>query len=281
MTAPAGHAAPGPRALLVENIHPVAIDLLSAAGFTVDSVKGALDEADLTAALAGVTLLGVRSKTKLTRAVLEGGQALNSVGAFCIGTNQIDLAAAAERGVAVFNAPFSNTRSVVELVLAEIISLARRLIDKDRALQAGTWDKSWPGATRCVGGPSASSGTATSAASCPSSPRTLGCGSCFTTSTTSWRSVTRCAAARWTSLPRPAQLDVDGRPGKCRPVRRRAAAPAAAAQPVPQPVAGLRRGSQGPRGRESARVALPGAGTAGLAHLHRNVPGALAAATTS
>ena len=145
MSAPAAQAAPGLRALLVENIHPVAVELLSAAGFAVDSVKGALDEADLTAALEGITLLGLRSKTRLTRAALEASPGLGSVGAFCIGTNQIDLAAAAERGVAVFNAPYSNTRSVVELVLAEIISLARRLIDKDRALQAGIWDKSAAG----------------------------------------------------------------------------------------------------------------------------------------
>ncbi len=134
-----------PRALLLENIDPVAVELLSTAGYDVESVRGALDEADLAAALDGVDLLGIRSKTQVTKAVLEARPGLAAVGAFCIGTNQIDLAAAAAAGVAVFNAPYSNTRSVVELAIAEIISLARRLTDRDRALHAGTWDKSATG----------------------------------------------------------------------------------------------------------------------------------------
>jgi D-3-phosphoglycerate dehydrogenase len=134
-----------PRALLLENIDPVAVELLSTAGYAVESVRGALDEADLADALAGVDLLGIRSKTQVTRSVLAARPALAAVGAFCIGTNQIDLGAAAAAGVAVFNAPYSNTRSVVELAIAEIISLARRLTDRDRALHAGTWDKSATG----------------------------------------------------------------------------------------------------------------------------------------
>jgi D-3-phosphoglycerate dehydrogenase len=134
-----------PRALLLENIDPVAVELLGSAGYEVESVRGALDEADLTAALDGVALLGIRSKTQVTAAALQANPDLAAVGAFCIGTNQIDLAAAAAAGTAVFNAPFSNTRSVVELVVAEIICLARRLIDRDRALHAGTWDKSASG----------------------------------------------------------------------------------------------------------------------------------------
>jgi D-3-phosphoglycerate dehydrogenase len=133
------------RALLLENIDPVAMDLLSSAGYEVESLKAALDEADLTAALDGVHLLGIRSKTQLTADVLARRPELAAVGAFCIGTNQIDLAAAAAAGVAVFNAPYSNTRSVVELAIAEIISLARRLIDRDRSLHAGVWDKSATG----------------------------------------------------------------------------------------------------------------------------------------
>jgi D-3-phosphoglycerate dehydrogenase len=133
------------RALLVENIDPVAVELLSSAGYEVESLRGALDEADLAAALDGVQLLGIRSKTQVTRAVLQGRPGLTAVGAFCIGTNQIDLVAAAAAGVAVFNAPYSNTRSVVELAIAEIISLARRLSDRDRALHAGIWDKSATG----------------------------------------------------------------------------------------------------------------------------------------
>ena len=133
------------RALLLENIDPVAVELLSAAGFEVDSRRGALDENDLIDALDGVDVLGIRSKTQVTAEVLRRHPDLTAVGAFCIGTNQIDLAAAAASGVAVFNAPYSNTRSVVELAIAEIISLARRLIERDRALHAGTWDKSASG----------------------------------------------------------------------------------------------------------------------------------------
>ncbi|HEY0239391.1 MAG TPA: phosphoglycerate dehydrogenase [Friedmanniella sp.] len=134
------------KALLLENIHPEGIRLLTERGIEVETVKGALDEAELASRMAGVQLLGIRSKTNVTAKVLEASPDLLAVGAFCIGTNQIDLAVAAERGVAVFNAPFSNTRSVVELVLAEIISLARHLTDKNAAMHAGVWDKSAKGA---------------------------------------------------------------------------------------------------------------------------------------
>src|SRR5215203_6537117 len=94
----------------------------------------------------GVQLLGIRSKTNVTRAVLDECPDLLAIGAFCIGTNQIDVAAASRNGTAVFNAPFSNTRSVVELVIAEIIALARHLTDKNTAMHAGIWDKSAKGA---------------------------------------------------------------------------------------------------------------------------------------
>ena len=134
-----------PRALLLENIDPVAVELLESAGYDVEARRGALDEGDLIDALDGVALLGIRSKTQVTAEVLRARPELLAVGAFCIGTNQIDLGAAAQAGVAVFNAPFSNTRSVVEMALAEIIVLARRLIDRDRALHSGTWDKSAAG----------------------------------------------------------------------------------------------------------------------------------------
>src|SRR4051812_24629029 len=134
-----------PRALLLENIDPVAVESLSSAGFEVESRRGALDEADLISALDGVDVLGIRSKTHVTAEVVKSSPDLTAIGAFCIGTNQIDLKAAAASGIAVFNAPYSNTRSVVELALAEIISLARRLIDRDRALHAGIWDKSATG----------------------------------------------------------------------------------------------------------------------------------------
>ena len=134
-----------PRALLLENIDPVAVELLESAGYDVEARRGALDEGDLIDALDGVALLGIRSKTQLTAEVVRARPELLAVGAFCIGTNQIDLRAAAQAGVAVFNAPFSNTRSVVEMALAEIIILARRLVDRDRALHSGTWDKSAAG----------------------------------------------------------------------------------------------------------------------------------------
>ena len=99
----------------------------------------------LVEALPGVDLLGIRSNTHITSRVLDAATDLQAVGCFCIGTNQVDLVSAAERGVAVFNAPFSNTRSVVELVIAEIISLARRLPEKTQKMHDGGWDKSAKG----------------------------------------------------------------------------------------------------------------------------------------
>jgi D-3-phosphoglycerate dehydrogenase / 2-oxoglutarate reductase len=134
------------RVLLLEQIHPDADDLLRSAGFEVESLDRALDEDELIAALDGVALLGIRSKTQVTQAVLDAAPDLLAIGAFCIGTNQIDLQGAAERGVTVFNAPFSNTRSVVELAISEIIALTRRLTEKNRSMHAGVWDKSADGA---------------------------------------------------------------------------------------------------------------------------------------
>jgi D-3-phosphoglycerate dehydrogenase len=134
------------RALLLENVHPDAVALLEDAGWAVESVDRASDESELIAALGGVDLLGIRSKTDVSAAVLAAAPQLLAVGAFCIGTNQIDLAAAGARGVAVFNAPFSNTRSVVELALAEIVALTRGLTQKNADMHAGVWDKSAAGA---------------------------------------------------------------------------------------------------------------------------------------
>jgi D-3-phosphoglycerate dehydrogenase len=134
------------KALLLENIHPEGVRLLTERGIKVETVKGALDEAELIDGLRGVHLLGIRSKTNVTRDVFEASPDLQAIGAFCIGTNQVDLAAAATRGIPVFNAPFSNTRSVVELVIAEIIALARHLTDKNAKMHAGVWDKSAKGA---------------------------------------------------------------------------------------------------------------------------------------
>ncbi len=134
------------KALLLENVHPEAVRLLEDAGLEVTQQRSALGEAELAAALPGVALLGIRSKTQVSAEVLAGASDLLAVGAFCIGTDQIDLAAASALGVAVFNAPYSNTRSVVELTLAEIIALTRRLTEKDKAMHAGMWDKSAAGA---------------------------------------------------------------------------------------------------------------------------------------
>jgi D-3-phosphoglycerate dehydrogenase len=134
------------RVLLLEQIHPDATALHRSACFAVETVDGSLDEDELIDRIAGVTLLGIRSKTQVTARVFDAAPDLIAVGAFCIGTNQIDLQAAAERGVTVFNAPFSNTRSVVELAIAEIVALTRRLADKNAMMHAGVWDKSADGA---------------------------------------------------------------------------------------------------------------------------------------
>jgi len=133
------------KVLLLENIHPVAVQTLEAAGFEVELRSSSMSEDELVAALPGVTMLGIRSNTHITARVLDAATDLTAIGCFCIGTNQVDLAAAAERGIAVFNAPYSNTRSVVELVIAEIISLARRLPEKTQKMHAGIWDKSAKG----------------------------------------------------------------------------------------------------------------------------------------
>ncbi len=133
------------RALLLENIHSDAAWNLKDAGWDVERLDRALGEDELVERLQGVSLLGLRSNTTVTARVLDSAPDLLAIGAFCIGTNQIDLVRAAERGVAVFNAPFSNTRSVVELALSEIIALTRRLTEKNRAMHDGVWDKSAAG----------------------------------------------------------------------------------------------------------------------------------------
>ena len=133
------------RALLLENIHPTAADALASAGFEVERVDRALDGDELLKRLDGVQVVGIRSGTQLRSEVLAQADALRVVGAFCIGTNQIDLASATASGVAVFNAPFSNTRSVVELAIAEIISLSRRMTVHTETMHAGLWVKSATG----------------------------------------------------------------------------------------------------------------------------------------
>ncbi|HEY5951040.1 MAG TPA: phosphoglycerate dehydrogenase [Kofleriaceae bacterium] len=127
--------------LLLENIHPVAKEEFAAEGFQVETVKGALSEAELAERIRDVHVLGIRSKTQVTPRVLDEARRLLSVGAFCIGTNQIALAHANRRGAPVFNAPFSNMRSVAELIIAEIVMLSRHLGDRVREVHAGQWKK--------------------------------------------------------------------------------------------------------------------------------------------
>lgn len=128
--------------LLLETIHPKAVKILEHSGADIDSRPGGLSEEELIAALKGVSVLGIRSRTQITKRVLEQSPDLLAIGAYCIGTNQIDLRAASLSGVAVFNAPYSNTRSVAELAVAEIIFLVRRLYDKIVKAHSGLWDKS-------------------------------------------------------------------------------------------------------------------------------------------
>ncbi|HUB69054.1 MAG TPA: phosphoglycerate dehydrogenase [Acidimicrobiales bacterium] len=133
------------RVLLLENIHPDASAALTKAGYQVETADRALGEDELVARLAEVDVLGIRSNTHVSGRALAAAPHLLALGAFCIGTNQIDLQAATQHGVAVFNAPFSNTRSVVELVISEIIALQRGLTDKSRKMHEGVWDKSAKG----------------------------------------------------------------------------------------------------------------------------------------
>ncbi|WP_369814643.1 phosphoglycerate dehydrogenase [Brevundimonas sp. Leaf280] len=137
--------------LLLENIHPAAVERLEEAGYSVETQKGALDEDDLIAAIKGVHVLGIRSKTTVSRRVLEQADRLMAVAAFCIGTNQIDLDAASDHGVAVFNAPYSNTRSVVELAIGLMIVLMRDVADKSSAMHVGKWNKSATGSKELRG----------------------------------------------------------------------------------------------------------------------------------
>ncbi len=129
--------------LLLEGIHPSAINVLRAAGYTqIESLSGALEGDELKAKIADAHFVGIRSRTQLTADVFAHAGKLVAVGCFCIGTNQVDLEAARERGIAVFNAPFSNTRSVAELVLAEAILLLRGVPEKSAVAHRGGWLKS-------------------------------------------------------------------------------------------------------------------------------------------
>jgi Haloacid Dehalogenase superfamily, subfamily IB, phosphoserine phosphatase-like len=133
------------KVLLLENVHPIGVELLREEGYQVEVVSSALSEDELCEKIKNVSILGIRSKTNVTKRVLENANRLISIGAFCIGTNQIDLETCQEKGIAVFNAPFSNTRSVVEMAIAEIIFLMRNFFDKSVSMHQGKWDKSATG----------------------------------------------------------------------------------------------------------------------------------------
>lgn len=140
------------RFVLLEGIHRSAVDALAADGYsTVDARSGALAGDALADALADAHFVGIRSRTQITEAVLERATRLVAIGCFCIGTNQVDLAAAARRGIPVFNAPFSNTRSVAELVLAETVMLLRGIPQKNALLHRGGWSKSAAGSFEARG----------------------------------------------------------------------------------------------------------------------------------
>jgi D-3-phosphoglycerate dehydrogenase / 2-oxoglutarate reductase len=128
--------------LLLEGIAETAADELRGRGYTsINRINGALSEAELAKAVKGVHLLGIRSKTKITDYVVKAANKLLAIGAFCIGVNQVELDAATERGVAVFNAPYSNTRSVAELIIGMCVMLIRRIPDKNAAAHRGEWLK--------------------------------------------------------------------------------------------------------------------------------------------
>jgi len=129
--------------LLLEGIHPSALDVIRAAGYSqIEAIAGALPDDELKRKIADAHFVGIRSRTQLTEEVFAHASKLVAVGCFCIGTNQVDLNAARERGIAVFNAPYSNTRSVAELVLAEAILLLRGIPEKNAVAHRGGWLKS-------------------------------------------------------------------------------------------------------------------------------------------
>lgn len=129
------------KVLLLENVNQTGRDILNKQGYQVEFLKSSLPEDQLIEKIRDVHVIGIRSKTKLTARVLKEARNLIVIGCFCIGTNQVDLQYAAEHGIAVFNSPFSNSRSVAELVICEIIALARQLGDRSNEMHNGTWNK--------------------------------------------------------------------------------------------------------------------------------------------
>ena len=139
------------RVVLLEGVHQRGVDLLAREGFDISAVPGSPSHDDLRSLLADAHLVGIRSKTALTEDLIAGAPRLLGVGCFCIGTNQVDLGAARRRGVPVFNSPFSNTRSVAELTIAEAVCLMRRVFEKSSHAHLGRWLKSASGAREVRG----------------------------------------------------------------------------------------------------------------------------------
>ncbi len=131
--------------LLTENIHPNAVNFFKKKNYEIENISYSPDKEELIEKLKDVSLLGIRSKTKITKDILKNANKLIGIGAFCIGTNQININSCNDNGIAVFNAPFSNTRSVVELVIGNIIALIRKSFDKSIQLHQGKWNKSASG----------------------------------------------------------------------------------------------------------------------------------------
>ena len=143
---------PTQKVLLLENVHPGAAAKFREASYAVAELAQGVEEEDvLSGKLAGISVVGIRSKTKVTARVVARASRLDAIGAFCIGTDQIDLDACTNKGIAVFNAPYSSTRSVVELILGEIILLARGVFGKSQKLHRGVWDKSAAGSNEIRG----------------------------------------------------------------------------------------------------------------------------------
>nr|AFD03122.1 D-3-phosphoglycerate dehydrogenase [uncultured bacterium W5-77b] len=140
-----------PRVLLLEGIHPSTCEYFKQEDFEVHTIPTALSEDDLIKEIKGVNILGVRSKTRVTEKVLKHADDLLAIGAFCIGVEQIDLDASLKKGIAVFNAPYSNTRSVVELAIGEMIMLLRKVFEKSLLVHRGEWNKSVDGAVEVRG----------------------------------------------------------------------------------------------------------------------------------
>ncbi len=133
------------RILLLEGIHPAAVDIFREAGYEARVVKPAMSDEELLAVIEPIHVLGIRSRTQIRQPVFGASRRLLAVGCFCIGTDQVDLDAAASKGVPVFNAPFSNTRSVAELTLAEVVMLSRKAAHRSMELHSGRWEKSAAG----------------------------------------------------------------------------------------------------------------------------------------